>query len=186
MPVGQKAPKCPLGVQRNLTAGRAFVASLPIRLRCRTASHFSVDPWSTAFWCSRAIILDNSPSSVLTCRQRVPFEFRPRDSLGLALSVCPLRWACGSKTSGRVDHVTSDKPRDHALITSKPDRELPGCNTPRFDLAKKHTGFLNGHSKSQEATIQRRLQPDARLKQPGHQQILAPFETLQLFGQAAT
>jgi hypothetical protein len=44
----------------------------------------------------------------------------------------------------------------------------------------------NGHPKSQEATVQRRLQPDARLKQPGHQQILAPFETLQLFGQAAT
>jgi hypothetical protein len=81
---------------------------------------------------------------------------------------------------------TFDKPRDHALISSKTDRELSRCTAPGFNAAKKDTCFLHCHPKSQEAAVERCLHPNARLKQPGHQKILPPVLTPRLFGQAST
>jgi hypothetical protein len=81
---------------------------------------------------------------------------------------------------------TIDKPRDHAFISSKTDRELSGRDTPGFDAANKYTCFLHCHPKSQEAAIERCLEPNARLKQPGHEKILPPVLTSRRFGQAST
>jgi hypothetical protein len=43
---------------------------------------------------------------------------------------------------------------DLAFVSSESDRELSGGDPPGFHATKKHTGFLRGHPKSQEAAVE--------------------------------
>ena len=75
-------------------------------------------------------------------------------AVGLMTENLRSRWIDVAPRIKRLSLKTIDKPRDHAFISSKTDRELSGRDAPGFDTAKKHTCFLDRHPKSQEAAVE--------------------------------
>jgi hypothetical protein len=67
-----------------------------------------------------------------------------------------------------------------SLVPPDRDRQLHRDNFPGLNATQENAGFLQGHAMPREKSVQRCLNSNAGLKQPGQQEILAPCTRRQL------